>query len=250
MKVLKVVKRIAYLVLPPLLYVLFMYSVLSFFGYYLAGFILAYFIPPAGKESIIPLMTSFLRNYGFEGFETIVIPVVLITATDAITAFFVIWNFDILNYIPKLGDVLVKLEKKAKNFITEYDLSKNTYFGIFVFVFIPFQGTGSTTASVIGKLLGLENVRLLVTIVTASFSSSLFIALISNYLSHYFKNNVFTVLIVVTFALLLGITAKTVRKYYAYLRIIREAQRRFRKNLEGKGYRRDLNRHEKDSGER
>jgi len=242
------VKRIAYLVLPPLLYCLFIYIVLKVFGYYLVGFLIAYFVPPAGKESIIPLLTSFLKSQGFGSFEAIAIPVVLITATDMITAFFVIWNFDILNYIPKLGEILLKLEKKARKFIDEYDLAKNTYFGLFIFVFIPFQGTGATTASVIGKLLGLENVKLFVTITSASLSSSLFIAIISNYLSSYFKNSVYSVLVVVAFVLLLGVIAKTIKRYYSCIKHFCETQGFIRKNAEGKGHSNDNNRHKEDFG--
>jgi len=180
-------KRIIYLVLPPSMYVTLVYSLIKFFklGYYIAGFLIAYFIPPAGKESIIPLMITFLKFKGFNGFTAVTSSVALITATDAITAFFVIWNFDLILLIPKIGEVLKKLETKAKNFIDKYNLSKKTYFGLFVFVFIPFQGTGTTTAGVIGRILGLEKTKLFITIVCASFSSSLFIALMSNYLSNF-----------------------------------------------------------------
>ncbi len=178
-------KRIALLVTPPLVYVTLVALSIELLDYYIVGFLVAYFVPPAGKESLIPLMTAFLRFKGFDGFTAVFVPVTLITATDAITAFFVIWNFDLILMIPKIGGVLKSVEIKARGIISKHNLAKKTYLGIFVFVFIPFQGTGSTTASVIGRLLGLEKVKLFTTIVIASLLSSLFMATVSNYIIGY-----------------------------------------------------------------
>lgn len=234
------IKRLVYLILPPLLYLAFVYSVMNIFGYYIAGYLLAYFVPPAGKESIIPLLISYFRNEPLG----LIVTVLLITLTDAFTAFFVIWNFDIILIIPKIGELIAKLEEKAKAFIEEYDLSRNTYFGLFIFVFIPFQGTGSTTASVIGRLLGLDNLKLFLTIVSASFTSSLFIALVSLYLSNYFKD--YTVLVIIGFVLILGLIARSIRKYRIYYKIIHETQRRIFRNSEKLGSGLHINRNEKD----
>ncbi len=223
------VKRILFLILPPFLYITFVYAVMKFFGYYIAGFLVAYFLPPAGKESVVPLMVTYLKD----GLYGVTVTVLLITATDAFTAFFVIWNFDIILLIPKVGKLILKLEEKARAFIREYELSKNTYFGLFVFVFIPFQGTGSTTASLIGRLLGLDKLKLFLTITSASFTSSLFIALISIYLSERFKD--YTVLIVVGLVVLLGLIARSIRKYRIHRRILHEAQRRVFRSSKGNG---------------
>ncbi len=232
------IRRVLCLVLPPILYLAFIYSMMSIFGYYLAYFLLAYFIPPAGKESIIPILISYLKN----DLLGVVIAVLLITVTDAFTAFFVIWNFDIILIIPKIGNLILKLEEKAKSFIREYDLARNTYFGLFIFVFIPFQGTGSTTASIIGRLLGLDNLKLFLTIVSASLTSSIFIALVSMYLSNYFKD--YTFLVIIGFVLILGLIARSIRRYRIYQKIVHETQRRVFGNSEGD--RLHINRNEKN----
>ncbi len=235
-------KKLACLILPPLLYLFLIYSVLNVFGYGLVGFLIAYFIPPAGKESIIPLMISYLRDYGSIG---VAVTVLLITATDAISAFFVIWNFDIVLIIPKIGKILSKLEEKARKFIDEYELARNTYLGLFIFVFIPFQGTGSTTASIIGRLLGLDNLKLFLTIVGASFTSSLFIAIVSIYLTSYFKD--YSVVVIVGLIIIIGVVARSIRKYRVYHKVIHEAQRRVREGVEGVGNRLHLNRDKKNN---
>jgi len=241
----KILKKLILLIVPPILYAFLVYSILKVFGYKLAGFLIAYFIPPAGKESIIPLMVSYLSDYGA---FAVVITILLITATDAFTAFFIIWNFDIVLMIPKIGEIILKLEEKAKKFIEEYDLAKNTYLGLFIFVFIPFQGTGSTTASIIGRLLGLDNLKLFLTIVSASFTSSLFIATVSIYLTKHFKD--YSILVIIGFILIAGVVARSIRKYRVYHKILHEAQRRVRKNFEGVGNRLHINRDKKDNRKR
>ncbi len=235
-------KRLILLILPPLTYLAFVYSIIKL-NYYIAGFLIAYFLPPAGKESIIPLMISYLHDYGV---LALAVTVLLITATDAFTAFYIIWNFDIILLIPKIGDIIRKLEVKARKFIEEYDLAKNTYFGLFIFVFIPFQGTGSTTASLIGKLLGLDNLKLFSTIVSASLTSSVFISIISIYLTEYFKD--YTFLIIVGIVIILGIIFRSIRKYRICQTIVHETQRRVCRNAKGIRNRLHIDRNEKDIG--
>ncbi|WP_457549081.1 small multi-drug export protein [Archaeoglobus sp.] len=235
-------RKLIYLIVPPILYVAFVYVVLNVFGYCLAGLLIAYYLPPAGKESVIPLMISYLRGHGN---LAVIIAILLITATDAFTAFYIIWNFDIVLMIPKIGKIVLKLEEKAKKFIEEYDLARNTYLGLFVFVFIPFQGTGSTTASIIGRLLGLDNLKLFLTIVSASFTSSLIIAIISDYIATHFRTQ--TILIVVGLIFIVGITARSIKKYRVHRRVLHEAQRRVREGVEGVGNRLHINRDKKDN---
>ncbi len=222
------IKRLFLLIAPPLIYLIFIYFVIKY-NYYIAGFLIAYFVPPAGKESIIPLMISYLSD----GLISILIPILLITVTDSFTAFYVIWNFDIVLKIPKVGEVVKRFEVKAKRFIDEYRLSRNTYLGLFVFVFIPFQGTGSTTASLIGKILGLNNVKLFATIVGASLTSSMFIAMVSVYLTGYFKD--YTFLVVIGIVIIIGIVFRSIRRYRIYQTIVHETKRCLHRDLKGIG---------------
>lgn len=235
------IKRSFLLIVPPITYLTFIYFIVRF-NYYIAGFLIAYFVPPAGKESIIPLMISYLHDESL----AVLITILLITVTDSFTAFYVIWNFEIVLKIPKIGDVVRRIELKARSFIEEYELSRNTYLGIFVFVFIPFQGTGSTTASLIGKVLGLNNAKLFATIVSASLASSVFISMVSIYLTGYFKD--YTSLIVVGVVVLIGITFRSIRKYRIYQTIVHETKRCFHRGSKRVGDRLHIDRDKEDSG--
>lgn len=169
---------------------------------------LAYFIPPAGKESIIPIMMALLKKAGCNQIESLILPILLIFITDVISSSFVILNFDLLKFIPKIGSIIRKFGEKARDIITKYEIERNVYFSLFIFVFIPFQGTGSTTASIIGKLLNLDSFKLFVTIAFGSFSSAVFIAVISAYLSQCFRNIFLSTVLAILVVILLGIVLK------------------------------------------
>jgi len=210
-------KRIFFFVAPILTYLFFIAVFISLFRRYyeiIGGCMLAYFLPPAGKESVIPVMMVLLRNAGCGEIESVLLPVTIIVVTDMISAAFIILNFDLLNFIPKLGDVIKKIEEKAEKFILEYKIEKNVYFSLFIFMFVPFQGTGSTMTSIIGKLLSLDSFKLFLIILFASLSSALFVATVSNVLSQYFKNTFFGILAAILVIVLLGSLIKILKKHH------------------------------------
>ena len=128
-----------------------------------------YFFPPFGKETVIPAAVAL-------GIHPLHISLTL-TAMDAVTSLFVIWNFHWIHHIPLLGWVIKKVEVKCRKFLeTRKIIREATYLSLFVFVFIPFQGSGAITASVLGMILSLDAKRVWVVIVLASLFSCLFIA--------------------------------------------------------------------------
>jgi|Deesub1362A_J573_1020465.scaffolds.fasta_scaffold00039_156 uncharacterized membrane protein len=128
-----------------------------------------YFFPPLGKESVIPTAVAL----GFGPLHT----ALTFTTMDALTSLFIIWNFDLVCRLKVIGDIIARVMVKAINILSRRPwIWRFAYIGIFVVVFIPFQGSGAVTASVLGKLLGLKPEYLWVVIVLASFLSSITIA--------------------------------------------------------------------------
>jgi uncharacterized membrane protein len=128
-----------------------------------------YFFPPFGKETVIPAAVAL-------GIHPLHISLTL-TAMDAVTSLFVIWNFHWIHHIPLIGWIISRVEEKCRKFLeTRKFVREATYFSLFVFVFIPFQGSGAITASVLGILLSLDAKKVWVVIVLASLFSCLFIA--------------------------------------------------------------------------
>jgi uncharacterized membrane protein len=147
-----------------------------------SGLITAYFIPPAGKESIIPI--AILMGY----------PWWLITSVifllDLAVALFVVWNFDLALKIPLIGRLLASGMTVARNYIeTQPWLRRISTVGLIFFVFIPFQGTGSMNGSILGRLLGMDTYRVLGCVCIGSLASCLVIALGADVIFDVYQEN-------------------------------------------------------------
>lgn len=150
---------------------------LGFGGYFLWGFfsdelskiwplLVAYFFPPFGKETVIPLGVGILKkgltvpflNLNVEPVSVNPISMALAVAyIDIIVALFLVWNYDLAKKIPFVGSFMVKVEDRGKNFEQKYRWVKPLRFiGIVFFVMIPFQGSGGLVGSIVGRLIGMK----------------------------------------------------------------------------------------------
>ncbi|HOB17687.1 MAG TPA: small multi-drug export protein [Candidatus Methanoculleus thermohydrogenotrophicum] len=136
----------------------------------LSGLAVAYFIPPAGKESIIPI--AIMMGYPW---WLITLVIFLI---DVAVALFVVWNFDLALKIPLIGRLLEGGMTVARNYIeTQPLLRRLSAVGLILFVFFPFQGTGTMNGSILGRLLGMDEAQVLSCVCIGSLASCLVIAL-------------------------------------------------------------------------
>ncbi|WP_048104037.1 small multi-drug export protein [Aciduliprofundum sp. MAR08-339] len=137
-----------------------------------------YLVPPAGKESMVPaLVVVFSPLYGA---WSILIAAALITIIDSLVAWWTIWNWDLLKYIPLVGTYVKKIEKIGeKKWRNHPVMRKFAYAGLAAFVAIPFQGSGGFTAAIIGRLLGMHEYRVLLSIVVGSFAGSSIIGILA-----------------------------------------------------------------------
>ena len=136
----------------------------------LSGLIAAYFIPPAGKESIIPI--AILMGYPWW------LITLVIFLLDVAVSLFVVWNFDLALKIPLVGRLLESGMTIGRNYTeTQPWLRRFSTIGLILFVFFPLQGTGAMNGSILGRLLGLEKSRVFACVCTGSLVSCLIIAL-------------------------------------------------------------------------
>ncbi|NLA31038.1 MAG: small multi-drug export protein [Methanomicrobiales archaeon] len=136
----------------------------------LSGLAAAYFFPPAGKESIIPI--AILMGYPW-WLITFVIGMI-----DIAVSLFVVWNFDLALKIPLIGRLLDSGMTAARNYTETQPCIKGiSTAGLILFVFFPFQGTGSMNGSILGRLLGMNEARVFGCVSTGSLASTLIIAL-------------------------------------------------------------------------
>ena len=138
----------------------------------LGALMLAYFFPPAGKESLIPIAIS-------KGIPYYLIALAL-SFIDAMVSLFLIWNYDYAKKIPFFGYLLKYVEKKGREIISESKwLSKFTFIVLVLFVMIPFQGTGGAGATVIGRMIGMNPYKVLSAVIIGALLGTFLVALLS-----------------------------------------------------------------------
>ncbi|NLA39427.1 MAG: small multi-drug export protein [Methanomicrobiales archaeon] len=136
----------------------------------LSGLAAAYFIPPAGKESIIPI--AILMGYPWWLITTVIFLI------DVAVSLFVVWNFDLAMKIPLIGHLLEIGMTTARNYTETQPWIKGiSTIGLILFVFLPLQGTGAMSGSILGRLLGMSEGRVFASVCTGSLASTLIIAL-------------------------------------------------------------------------
>ena len=147
------------------------------------GLMIAYILPPAGKETVIPAGIFLGIPWWLMALTIMMI--------DIETALFMGWNFDLALKIPVLGSLMESFIGKSDEFIKERPWVKNLYFtGIVVLVMVPFMGSGGIRGSIIGNLLGMQKIPLFLAIVTGSFIGCFGIALAAVFLQELFIQSI------------------------------------------------------------
>ncbi|WP_128692952.1 small multi-drug export protein [Methanoculleus taiwanensis] len=142
----------------------------------------AYFVPPAGKESLIPLAILAGQPWW--------LITILFVALDAAVALFIAWNFELAMKVPLLGRLL----KRGLAVMNEYSeahpgIRSVSTVGLFLFVFFPFQGTGAMNGSILGRLLGMDAERVFACVMAGSIGSCLTIALGTDLIVTLYRQN-------------------------------------------------------------
>ncbi len=180
----RILKRVFFLVVPILVYIV----LLGFFWFvyppqagvftlppsteYLAlfGLLGAYLVPPFGKETIVPLAIGL-------GYPIWVI-FLGVVGMDIVTATFISFNFDLLLKVPLVGRWIRWIMRTADKLRkTKPWIEQLSSAGLLLFMYIPLQGSGSMTCSVLGRLLGYKPAVSLGLVVIGSVLSTLTVAL-------------------------------------------------------------------------
>ena len=147
----------------------------------LTGFMAVYFVPPAGKESVIPIaIASGLIPWW------LIAPVLAVI--DILCALFMVLNFDLALKIPFFGTKLMKtIVDNGSSFFEKHPWIKGfSSVGLTIFVIIPLQGTGGLTTPIIGKMIGMPGKNIMLAVIVGSLISCYSIALGSEYVYQLF----------------------------------------------------------------
>lgn len=128
-----------------------------------------YFVPPAGKESVVPLMVG-------QGFDPLFVGVAIMTL-DVAGSLFVFGGWEYFVKIPLLGPVLAGFSDRVSEFAEGrrgIQSAKSVF--LFFLVMFPLQGSGGITAALISRVFGMKMIHALVAIAAGALSGALLIA--------------------------------------------------------------------------
>ena len=136
------------------------------------GLMTAYILPPAGKETVIPVGIALGIPWWLMA--------AAIALIDIETGLFMAYNFDLAYRIPVFGPWLFLFNEKGRSFIESHRWIQDLYFfGIVILVMVPFFGSGGIRGSVLGRLLGMERRMVFSAIVVGAVAGCLLIAFFS-----------------------------------------------------------------------
>ncbi|MDD3977212.1 MAG: small multi-drug export protein [Methanomicrobium sp.] len=146
----------------------------------LMGLMVINLIPPAGKESVIPLGIAFGIPWWLIAAST--------TVMDICGALFMTLNFDLALKIPILGRWINAVMKTGEEFFSSHTwLEKVSQAGLVLFVVVPFQGSGGIGGTIVGRMLGISKLKVFLSIALGAFIGSFLIALGVEYIIDLFN---------------------------------------------------------------
>jgi len=137
------------------------------------GLMVAYILPPAGKESVIPIGIALGIPWWYMA--------VSIAMIDIETCLFMVLNFDLVYKIPYLGNLLTKITDKTRVFFDAHKwLVGLNFSAVVLMVMVPVLGSGGVRGSIAGKLLGMNNYLVFMAVLSGAIIGCFGIALASD----------------------------------------------------------------------
>lgn len=180
----------------------------------------AYFIPPLGKESIIPigvqggeLPVPFSDNIAVIPSIDPFVMAFSIAFVDIVVALFLVWNYDLAKKIPLIGKFIEKVEIIGKTSSDKYSwVIPLRFLGIILFVMVPFQGSGGVVGSILGRLIGMKPWNTFIAISIGSIIGCSLIAYFADRILSLFETNFLQFLLVFIIILIIGVMIFIYRK--------------------------------------
>ncbi len=173
----------------------------------------AYFFPPLGKESVIPIGVSggelnipIINQHIVVSAINPLIMALTIAFVDIIVALFLLWNYDLAKKIPLVGKFMIKVESIGKSSSDKYSWMKPLRFiGIVLFVMVPFQGSGGLVGSIVGRLIGMKPWNTFFAISAGAIIGCLLIAYFAEAILSVFIKNFLLGALIIIILLVIGI---------------------------------------------
>lgn len=143
----------------------------------LVGMMVAYIVPPLGRETIIPVCILLGVPWWLAAFT--------LAFLDFVGGLFMAWNFPLVLRIPYVGPWVSRFTAAGRTFLDRRPWLERLYFvGLIAFVSLPFDGSGSIVGSIVGRMLGMTKTEVLACITIGGIIGSFGIALGIDYAVH------------------------------------------------------------------
>ncbi len=130
----------------------------------------AYLFPPAGKETVIPVgLTNNLSPF------LLIFSILLV---DIMTSIAVLTNWWVVDVLIKHSKIIKRWTERIQNKtekLVQKKYGKLLPLVLLLFMWIPFQGSGSITTSILGTWLGFSKRTVIVVVLIGSLFSTFFI---------------------------------------------------------------------------
>jgi uncharacterized membrane protein len=134
------------------------------------GLMVAYILPPAGKETVIPIGITLWFPWWYMALS--------IAMVDLETGLFMALNFDLAYRIPYVGKPLSDLTERTKKFLKIHRwFAGLSFLAVMLFVMVPGFGSGGFRGVIAGKLLGMETYHVVLAVLAGALVGSFAIAL-------------------------------------------------------------------------
>ena len=180
----------------------------------------AYFFPPFGKETIIPI-----GIYGgeipipFSNDIMVITPInplimaLSIAFVDIIVALFLVWNYDLAKKIPFVGPFMEKVETIGQRSSNKYAwITPLRFVGIVLFVMVPFQGSGGLVGSIVGRFIGMKPINTFLAICIGAVIGCTLIAFFSDAIFSMLVQDILLGLMILIILIIIGIMALIYKK--------------------------------------
>ena len=111
------------------------------------------------------------------------------TVGDGISALWVLWNWDLIYRIPKIGKAIELVKIKEEEFFKDHrKIERGSFIGLVAFIISPLQ-IGGVYASILSKIIGMRTIPSFFAILLGSFLGGVLVVFSTTGLVHAFKSN-------------------------------------------------------------